>query len=270
MDEMIICIAPYPGEKQEERFPGKMDVAQEVIDSCNAGASIGHLHVRDEEGLQTIDTTFFQRDIEKIRANCPIIIEGSTGGAPEHTLDQRCVSFNVPGIEMGSLNFGSINMYDGVYNNQLSDIYFYANKLKEKNIVPFNIVFDLSHFYNVPKLIEDGLIKPPYTFNFVYDVPNALPYKDEYLDLFIDHLPDDSIWFLTLHWAIGAKSLMRAIEKGGHIRVGYEDGPFLSNGEKSGSNPKLVEDIVKAAEAAGRTIAEPDKAREMMGIAPRK
>ena len=69
MDELIICVAPYPGEKQEEKFPGKMDVAQEVIDSYNAGAAIGHLHVRDENGLQSIDPGLFQRDIEKIRAH---------------------------------------------------------------------------------------------------------------------------------------------------------------------------------------------------------
>jgi 3-keto-5-aminohexanoate cleavage enzyme len=106
MDELIICVAPYPGEKQEEKFPGKMDVADEVVRSYNAGASIAHLHVRDEHGLQTVDTRLFRRDIEKIHERCPIIIEGSTGGAPEHTLEERCVSFTVSGIEMGSLNLG--------------------------------------------------------------------------------------------------------------------------------------------------------------------
>ena len=56
---LIICVAPYPGEKQEEKFPGKMDVAQEVIDSHNAGSSNAHLHVRDENGLQTTNTELF-------------------------------------------------------------------------------------------------------------------------------------------------------------------------------------------------------------------
>ncbi|MGD2037166.1 MAG: 3-keto-5-aminohexanoate cleavage protein, partial [Desulfobacterales bacterium] len=64
MDELVICVAPYPGEKQEEKFPGTMDVADEVVRSYNAGASIAHLHVRDAQGLQTVDTELFRRDIE--------------------------------------------------------------------------------------------------------------------------------------------------------------------------------------------------------------
>src|SRR4030043_2333745 len=107
MDELIICVAPYPGEKQVEKFPGKMDVAEEVIRSCSAGASIGHLHVRDENGLQTTDLRCFERDFKKICSSCSIIVEGSTGGAPEHTLEERCLSFRVPGIELGSCAFGS-------------------------------------------------------------------------------------------------------------------------------------------------------------------
>lgn len=266
MDELIICVAPYPGEKQEEKFPSKMDVAQEVIDSYNAGASIAHLHVRDEDGLQTIDTGLFQKYIERMHAGCPIIIEGSTGGAPEHTLEQRCVSFTVPGVEMGSLNLGSINLWDGVYNNKIADIFLYAEQLKKKNLVPFLDCFDLSHFSCVPKLTKEGLISPPYTFGLVFDVPNALPYKDRYLDIFLRELPDNSIWFLTRHHAKGYKDFMKALEKGGHVRVGYEDGPFLSSGERARSNAELVEEVANAARSVGREVVAPDKARMIMGI----
>ncbi len=266
MDELIICVAPYPGEKQEEKFPGKMDVAQEVIDSYNAGAAMGHLHVRDENGLQTIDTALFQSDIEKINADCPIIIEGSTGGAPEHTLEQRCSSFTVSGVEMGSLNLGSTNLWDGVYNNKIADIFLYAEQLKNKNLVPFLDCFDLSHFNCMPKLINKGLVSPPYTFGLIFDVPNALPYQDKYLDFFLQEFPDDSIWFLVRHHAKGAKDFMPALEKGGHVRIGYEDGPFLSSGKRARSNAELVEEVARAARSVGREIATPDKARMMMGI----
>jgi len=266
MDELIICVAPCPGEKQEEKFPGQIDVAQEVIASYNAGAAITHLHVRDADGLQTIDMGLFQRDVEKIHAHCPIIIEGSTGGAPEHTVEQRCVSTTVPGVEMGSLNLGSINLWDGVYNNKMADILLYAEQLKKKNLVPFLDCFDLSHFSCVPKLADKGLISPPYTFGLVLDVPNALPYKNRYLDFFLQELPDDSIWFLARHHAQGAKGFMRALEKGGHVRIGYEDGPFLSSGKRARSNAELVEEVARAARAVGRHIVTPDEARRIMGI----
>ena len=92
MEELIICVAPYPSEKQEEKLPGRMDLPEEVFRCYKAGASIVHLHVRDEKGNQSTDPTVFRRDVEKIHSRCPILIEGSTGGLPEHTLQQRSVS----------------------------------------------------------------------------------------------------------------------------------------------------------------------------------
>ena len=266
MDELMICVAPYPGEKQNEKFPGEMDIAQEVIDSYNAGASIAHLHVRDESGLQTVNLDRFIRDIKKIKENCPIIIEGSTGGAPEHTLSERCVSFKVQGIELGSLNLGSINLFGGVYLNPLKEILFYTEELKKRKIIPFLNCFDLSHFHNLNNLISNGLISEPYTLGFVFDIPDSLPYRDKYLDIFIDEAPRNNNWFLVRHHAIGSKSFIRAIEKGGHVRVGFEDGPFLSNGKRAKSNAEMVEDIVKIAERIGRKIANTQRAREMIGI----
>ena len=171
MDELIICVAPYPGEKQDEKFPGVMDVADEVIRSYEAGAAIAHLHVRDQNGLQVTDISWFQRDLDKIRSACPIIIEGSTGGAPEHTLAERCVSFSVPGVEMGTLNLGSVNMYDGVYDNPIGDMRFYATELKKRDIKPLLIIFDLSHFSYIESLTQAGLIAPPYDLSLVLTCP---------------------------------------------------------------------------------------------------
>ncbi len=127
-------------------------------------------------------------------------------------------------------------------------------------------MFDLSHFGCVPKLADKGLISPPYTFGLVLDVPNALPYRDRYLDIFLQELPDDSIWFLARHHAQGAKGFMRALEKGGHVRIGYEDGPFLSSGKRARSNAELVEEVARAARAVGRKVVTPDEARRIMGI----
>ncbi len=266
MDELIICVAPYPGEKQEEKFPGKMNLPEDVIRSCNAGAAIAHLHVRDEAGLQTINTHKFQKDLAEIKASCPIIIEGSTGGAPEHTLEERCISFTVPGVEMGSLNLGSINMYADVYKNPIGDMRFYAQELKKKKIKPFLIFFDLSHFNYVARLEKENLISPPYVYNLVFDIPDTLSYEDKYLDIFLQEIPEDGIWFLTRHHARGYKGFLKALEKGGHVRVGYEDGPFLSSGARAKSNAELVEEVADAARLVGREVVAPDRARMIMGM----
>jgi len=266
--ELIIAVAPVPGEKQEEKYPGRLDVPEEVVRCEEAGAAISHLHARDKQLLQTVDPALFSKHVRQIRNECSIIIEGSTGGAPEHTLDQRCATFTVPEVEMGSLNLGSVNMFDGVYQNRYQDICFYARKLRAARIVPIMPVFDLSHMINFERLIEDGELSPPYVFEFVFDVPYALPYSDNYLQLFVDHLPRGAIWFCVRHHQKGAAGLRKVMELGGHIRVGYEDSPFLSDGGRARNNIELVEDAVAQAAKAGREVVRADRARQMIGLRP--
>ena len=194
-NEILICVAPVPSEKQVEKYPGTLDAARELIACEAAGAAIGHLHAHDENLLQTVDATLFAQQVRTMRAACPLIIEGSTGGAPEHTLTQRCVTFTVPEVELGSLNLGSINMFDGVFQNKYEDIRFYAGKLREHNVVPTMAVFDLSHMANFRRLVDDGELTPPYVFEFVFDVPSALPYSHRSLELLVDLLPEEAVWF---------------------------------------------------------------------------
>jgi len=264
--ELMIVVAPVPGEKQEEKFPGPLNVVEQVVSCEAAGAALAHLHARDENLLQSVDPTLVALQVRQIREACPIIIEGSTGGAPEHTLDQRCATFTVPEVEMGSLNLGSINMFDGIYQNKYEDILFYARKLRENRIAPTLSVFDLSHLANYQRLVEEGEIAPPYVFEFVFDVPYALPYSDRYLELFVDHLPPGAIWFCVRHHQKGAADLRKVMELGGHLRVGYEDSPFLSNGRRARNNLELVDDAVDQAEKAGRSVVSADRAREIIGL----
>lgn len=266
--EIMICVAPVPGEKQEEKFPGRLDVPMELIRCETAGAAIGHIHARDEGLLQSVSREPFVTHVRQVREACPMIIEGSTGGAPEHTLDQRCVTFTVPEVELGSLNLGSINMFDGVYQNKYADIVFYTRKLRGAGIVPTMPIFDLSHLINYRRLVEDGELQAPYVFEFVFDVPYALPYTDRYLELFVDHLPPDAVWFCVRHHQRGAADLRRVMELGGHIRVGYEDSPFMSNGQRARTNVELVEDAVTEAERSGRKVVRADRAREIIGLQP--
>jgi len=268
MDELIISVAPVPGEMQKEKFPGVLNTVDETIRSWNAGASLVHLHVRDPELVQTSDTQWFEHDIGMIREATDIIIEGSTGGSSQHTLADRSKSINVPGIEMGTLNLGSINMYDGVYCNPMSDIVFYAGIMKENAVKPCLLCFDLSHYFVRERLETEGLldVSANHTYAFCMNVPNGMPYSDEILDIFVSRLPENSVWFLILYHALGVRSFHHALELGGHVRVGFEDGPFVSDGSRSDSNARLVEDVVEYATAIGRRIASPRRSREIIGL----
>jgi 3-keto-5-aminohexanoate cleavage enzyme len=266
MEELIICVAPYPSEKQSEKPDHEIDVVDEAARCCAAGASIVHLHVRDENGNQTADTRLFQEQCSQIHSRSNMIIEGSTGGMPEHTLKQRCVSYTVPGVELGSLNLGSINMYGGVFQNPVKDILFYARELRRANLKAYLDCFDLSHLHMLEKLKQDDLIENPYSIAFIFDYPDTLPYREKYLDLYLDAIPPDSIWFLTRYHAQGAAGYKRALELGGHVRVGFEDGPFLSDGRRASSNGELVAEVAELAEKMGRRVVGPERARELMHL----
>ncbi|UCF95247.1 MAG: 3-keto-5-aminohexanoate cleavage protein [Desulfobacterales bacterium] len=268
MEELIICVAPYPGEKQAEKLPTPVSLIDEVVRAHAAGASIAHLHVRDAQGLQTSDTSLFQRQVAKIHAACPVIIEGSTGGTPEHSLQERCAATTVAGIEMGSLNLGSINMHGGVYQNSMPDIRYYATQLKQRSIKPFLCVFDLSMFHNARRLEQEGLLEHPQVYNLVFGIPDTLPYSPKTLDIFGDQLPANAVWFLTRHHAPAWQGWRDALKRGGHVRVGFEDGPFLASGERARSNAQLVEEVVRGAEALGRKVVGPQRAREILGLVP--
>ena len=266
MDELILCVAPVPGDNQEERFPGQMDVVAEVVRCHGAGASIVHLHVRDEQGRQSADPSFFQGQVQQIRATTPIIVEGSTGGTPEHTLEERSVAIMVPGIEMGSLNMGSINMAGGVYQNPMGDIRFYALEMVKRKIKPSLCIFDLSMLFNVTRLETEGLLGGPLVYNLIFDVPDTIPFSHRVLDIFVSQLPEGALWFLTRHHAPGSSGFQDALERGGHVRVGYEDGPFLSTGKRARSNAELVEEIAGVARQTGRKVVDTERAREILGI----
>jgi 3-keto-5-aminohexanoate cleavage enzyme len=266
MEELIICVAPCPDDNQVEKFPAGVNVVEEVTRAHNAGASIVHLHVRDEEGRQTADTTVFSDQVKEIRKTIQMVIEGSTGGTVEHTLAERCVSIAVPGIELGSLNLGSINMAGGVYHNPMSDVRYYATEMKNRKIKPVLNVFDLSMFNNARQLEAEGLLEGTKVYNMVFDIQDTLPFSREILFFFLSLLPEDAVWFLSRHHAQGWPAFRDALEHGGHVRVGYEDSPFLSTGKHARDNAEIVEEMVKSAHQIGRRVVDSKRAREIIGI----
>ena len=80
------------------------DVASEVIACAESGASMVHLHVRDRKGNQTEDISNFSKTLDFIRKSSDIIIQGSTGGLTDLSLEERCVALNDPRVEVASLN----------------------------------------------------------------------------------------------------------------------------------------------------------------------
>jgi 3-keto-5-aminohexanoate cleavage enzyme len=109
------------------------EIGEEARRCAAAGASVIHLHVRDAEGRASQDTARFAAAIAAIRARTDVIIQCSTGGAIGMSVPERCGALAVgPGAlpEMATLNVGTINFGEDVFENRAADVIEIAGRIR--------------------------------------------------------------------------------------------------------------------------------------------
>ncbi|MCK9548447.1 MAG: 3-keto-5-aminohexanoate cleavage protein [Sphaerochaeta sp.] len=276
MQRKKIIIAVAPVAHMEKQVPPQVTnpvdpkrLAAETIACWKAGASLVHLHVRDETGKQVGDLGVFSHTIDMIRAESDIIIQGSTGGVSTLSLEDRSKSVNEPRVQMASLNMGSTNFGDGVYINTWDDIRYWAVKMKKFDVAPELEIFDLSMINTIVTLAEEGVLDHPLHFNFSLGFKGALPATADNLFRLKQALPPGSSWSL-LHEGMEDFSLLGvAIGSGASaIRVGYEDG-FTIRAGKYATNVELVTHAAMLITAMGHEVATVEEARSLLQIAKR-
>ena len=244
-----------------------VDVAREVVDCAKAGASMVHLHVRDESGNQTEDLTVFSKTLDLIRKDSDIIIQGSTGGLSSLSLEERCVSLNDPRVEVASLNMGSANFGEQVYINTLPDIRYWARRMAQQRIVPELEVFEGGMMENAPLLEKEKILSKPFYYSFCVGFPGALPARPASLSMLCSALPPDLPWGLVHHHMYDFSFLGLAVGMGASlIRVGFEDSVSFAPGQPAATNAVLVEKVVSFVRAMGCDIATPAEARKILGV----
>lgn len=152
-DTVIISLAPVAADCPRV-IPAEL--AQEILASVEHGASIVHLHVRDKQGRLTPDTTDFQATIDSVMRHSDLIIQASTGGVSSMSIAERCAPLSCPGVEMASLNVGSVNLGDAVYFNPGPDVEYCSRQIVERNIIPEFEVFEIGMINNILNL-EDKI-----------------------------------------------------------------------------------------------------------------
>ena len=243
-------------------------VAEEVIACSRVGASMVHLHVRDHKGEQTDDLTAYSATVDLIRNDSDIILQGSTGGLTSLTLEQRCVALNDPRTQVASLNMGSINFGEDVYINRLPDIRYWAGRMEESRVVPELEIFAAGMLPTYRKLVEENVLKHPYSLNFCLGFPWALPADIETLFFMKTLLPEPNLPWGIIHTGMQDFALLAtAIGMGASmIRVGFEDSVLYTPGKAAGTNAELVERVVSLVRQIGFEVATCDEARRMLEI----
>ena len=269
MDKLIITAAICGAEVTKEHNPNVpytvKEIGREAEAAYKAGASIIHLHVREDDGTPTQDKERFGVCIEEIKKRCPdVIIQPSTGGAVGMTDEERLQPVELlpemATLDCGTLNFGG----DEIFVNTENTIKNFGKIMIEKGVKPEVEVFDKGMVDYAIKYAKEGYILEPMHFDFVLGVQMAATARD--LAYMVSSIPNGSTWTVA---GVGRHEMPMAamgIAMGGHVRVGFEDNIYLSRGVLAKSNGELVEKVVRIANELGREIATPDEARKILGL----
>lgn len=269
-NKLIITCAVCGAETTRAQNPNlpltPEEIAAASAAACKAGASIIHLHVRDQNGNATMDPAVFQRTIRLIREQCDVVVEVTTGGAVGMSDAERMQPLELR-PEMASLDCGTMNFGDDYIVNTIPAMRNYARKMKAYGIRPTLECFDLSHVYAADLLIKEGLVEPPFHFGFVLNVPGGVQYDLETLALFTRKIPSGSFWTVM---GVGGKASLAAqygaLALNGFIRVGFEDNVYYAKGLPAESNAQLVQRAARIAREGAREIATPADVRRMLQL----
>lgn len=270
LEKLIITAAICGAEVTKEHNPNVPytveEIGREAESAYKAGASIIHLHVREDDGTPTQDKDRFKACIDEIKRRCPdIIIQPSTGGAVGMSDEERLQPTEL-GPEMATLDCGTLNFGgDEIFVNTENTIKNFGKIMIERNVKPEIEVFDKGMIDYAIRFAKEGYIKEPMHFDFVLGVQMAASARD--LVFMVESIPQGSTWTVA---GVGRHEMPMAaiaIAMGGHVRVGFEDNVYLSRGVLAKSNGELVEKVVRIAKELGREIATPDEARKILGLA---
>ncbi len=270
----IICCAitgSLPTKANNPAVP--ITVAEQVESSheaVEAGASIIHAHVRNDDQTPSSDPEKFARLKEGLEKHCPgVIIQFSTGGRSGAGSARGGMLPLKP--DMASLAVGSNNFPVRVNENPPDLVAWLAEEMVKYKVAPEVEAFDLSHLLKAIEMHEQGLINGRLYVQFVMGVKNAIPVDRDVFDFYVDIMrkrAPDALWcaagiaagqIVVNEWAIAA---------GGHTRAGLEDNVRLDRSTLAPSNAALIRRAAEVCEKYERPVASPAQAREMLGLRP--
>lgn len=272
-DPCIICVAITGSVPRKADNPAVPTTITEQIESTQAafeaGASIAHCHVRNDDETPTSDPDRFAQLMEGLKTHCPgMIIQLSTGGRSGAGQERGGMLPLRP--DMASLTVGSNNFPTRVYENPPDLVDWLAAEMHKYDVRPEIEAFDLSHLFQTRKMLDDGRLTGPLHVQFVMGVKNAMPVDREVFDFYVQtvkRLLPDATWcgagvgpgqIVLNEWCIAA---------GGHVRTGLEDNIRLDRTTLAPSNAALVQRAADLCEKHARPVATASQARQMLGLA---
>ena len=268
----IICVAITGSLPRKAHNPAVPISIAEQIESTHAafeaGATIAHCHVRNEDETPSSDPDLFSRLQEGLRTHCPgLIVQFSTGGRSGAGRERGGMLPLRP--DMASLTVGSNNFPTRVYENPPDLVDWLASEMLAYDIKPEIEAFDLGHIHQAAAMIRDGRLKGPAYVQFVMGVKNAMPADRDVFDYYIrtvKRLMPDAEWCAA---GIGPHQIELnewCVAAGGHTRTGLEDNLRLDRNHLAPSNAALVSRVADLCSRYDRPVATVAEARAILGL----
>ena len=279
-----------------EHLPVTADeVIEHSLEAHEAGAAILHLHARDEnDGHPTQDPAEFQKFLPTIHKECDAVINITTGGGPQMTVEERmqpCMHFKpeVASLNMGSMNFGLYpmldrfkefehswelshleNSRDSVFKNTFADIELILRSCADNGTRFEFECYDISHLYNLSHFLERGLVEPPLFIQSVFGILGGIGAHPE--DLMHMKRTADRLFKDNYSWSIlgaGRNQIPLAsmgAAMGANVRVGMEDSLWCGPGKLAQNNAEQVTKMRQVLEGMSLEVATPEEARAILQL----
>ena len=272
------------------------EIARSSIEAAEAGAAIIHLHARDPQtGAPTPDPAVFMRFLPIIKQNTEVVVNITTGGGLNMTLEDRLAAPLQAKPEMCSLNMGSMNFNisragdrvkewkfdwekpyldrtdDHIFRNTFRDIEGIVERLGKAHGTRFEFeCYDVGHLYNLAYCLDRKVVEPPLFVQTIFGIlggigaePRNLLFMKETADRLFG---DAHVWSVLAAGRHQMNFTTMAGIMGGNVRVGLEDSLYLGRGQLATSNADQVRKIRRILEELSLEIASPKEARAILHL----
>ena len=271
-------------------------IAADAIGAAEAGAAVLHLHARDPvTGKPEQTPEAFMRFVPAIRERTNAILNVTTGGSLYNTIEERVrpaleIKPELASLNMGSMNFGLFRIADkievfkhdwerdyllrsrgNIFRNTFDDI---AHILTACGAAGTRFEFecyDAAHLYNLAHFVDEGLVRPPFFVQSVFGILGGIgthPEDVQHMKRTADRLfGSDYRWSVLGAGAAQLRIAAQAVALGGNVRVGLEDSIWAGRGRLATSSADQVRMIRQVIEGQGLSVATPDEARSILGLA---
>lgn len=271
-NKVILTVATtgaWPSKQDTPYVPLQpKEIADEIYACWKAGASVAHIHVRDDNDKSSMDLNKFVETVKYIKeTDCDIVINLTTSGQlglPDEARMQHVINLKP---ELASYDCGSMNwLHSTVFENSPKFLEKLGLVMQENNVKPEIEIFDAGMVSNALYYLKKGILKAPLHFQFVLGAAGGMDATVENLVFLKSLIPADCTWG-ALGIGKGHLPIMyAALALGGHVRVGMEDNIMYSKGVLAKSNVEFVERTKRIVKEMNKDIATPDEAREILGL----